>query len=296
MIACFGEILWDLLPDRELPGGAPMNVAYHLHKLGETPALLTRIGNDEHGKRLLEILQQQGIDTGYIQFDAELATGLVHAMPDAGGEMHYDIVHPAAWDNIQVEASLEKLVAEADYFVFGSLAARAAQSRKTLFRLLEAASHKVLDINLRPPYFDRSIVEELMHSADIVKMNGSELSLIAGWYAPQKSMEAGMQLIRDRFAVDSVIVTLGGDGAVVNFQGHYFSHPGFPVEVADTIGSGDAFLAGFLARILHHHSPENALEFASALGALVTSKHGGWPAYGTDEVETIIAAGYNPSK
>lgn len=291
MIVCYGEILWDVLGGLELPGGAPMNVAYHLHKLGHTPALITRVGKDSRGDKLLELLRTHEMNADYIQLDLELPTGVVHAKAKADGDMLYDIVKPVAWDNIQSEVAAGKLVAEADFFVFGSLAARSKQSRDTLFELLEAAPHPVLDINLRPPHFDRPTLEVLLHKADTVKMNSAELELIAEWFGNYDRMEDRMQLIREQFRVRSVITTRGADGAVMNVDGDYFSHPGFRVTVADTIGSGDAFLAGLLAQISKGESPESALVFASALGALVTARSGGWPDYTIDEIETIIKAG-----
>lgn len=223
-IVCFGEILWDLLPDKELPGGAPMNVAYHLCKLGENPVLLTRIGIDERGQKLLNILNAQGINTGYIQSDQDTPTGIVYAEANEHGEMKYDIVQPAAWDHIQPDITTEQLVEDAGYFVFGSLATRAKPSKETLFRLLEMAKSKVLDINLRAPFFNEGIVTELLHKTDVVKMNLAELELITGWFADYENNEDRMQLIQDRFNIRSVIVTMGGDGAVVNYQGKYYTH------------------------------------------------------------------------
>lgn len=291
MIVCFGEILWDVLGNRELPGGAPMNVAYHLQKMGQKPALITRIGKDARGNKLMDLLGSHQMNTDYIQSDPDLPTGLVYASENPSGEVVYDIVQPVAWDSIQPEAAAEKLVGGADIFVFGSLAARSPQSRNTLFGLLETARHKVLDINLRPPHFDRRLVEELLGKADTVKMNGSELELIAGWFGRYARIEDRMQLILDRFNIRSVITTLGGEGAMMNFEGNHYAHPGFRVTVADTIGSGDAFLAGLLSQVIKGGSPGFALQFACALGALVASRHGGWPVYSTDEVEAIINAG-----
>ena len=182
-IVCFGEILWDILPHKALPGGAPMNVAYHLHQLGENPVLLTRIGVDEKGKELLDILAAKNIDTADVQLDYDHATGIVHATANEHGEMSYDIVSPAAWDFIVADDASVKLVSEADHFVFGSLSTRNKISRDALMQLLEVAKTKVLDINLRPPHFNRSIVSELLGKADIVKMNISEVELVTGWFA-----------------------------------------------------------------------------------------------------------------
>ena len=288
-LVCFGEILWDILPDKAVPGGAPMNVAYHLHQLGENPALLTRVGIDQRGKDLLDILKAKNINTEFIQLDYDTPTGIVHATPNEHGEMSYEIVAPAAWDNIQFDTTTESLVKDAGYFVFGSLVARNKKSKDTLFKLLEIATNKVLDINLRQPYYNRKIVKELLTKCDVVKMNLAELELITGWFAEYKSIEERMQLIQDKFKIRSVIVTMGSDGAIVNFRGSWHRHPGLKVQVADTIGSGDSFLAAFLSQIINEKEPEEALVFASGLGALVASKTGGWPEYTISEIEKLIS-------
>ena len=152
-----------------------MNVAYHLKKLGNSPAMISRVGSDDRGAELLRIFQEKGLNTDFIQRDESLPTGIVNATPIERGEMSYEICAPVAWDNIQWHDSMEGLIRNADHFVFGSLAARNRQSHNTLFKLIERASNKVLDINLRPPHFNAKTVEELLAVADIVKMNEDEL-------------------------------------------------------------------------------------------------------------------------
>lgn len=291
-IVCFGEILWDILPDKALPGGAPMNVAYHLHQLGEDPVLITRIGVDDKGKELLDILAAKNIDITNVQLDYDHPTGIVHATANEHGEMSYDIVSPAAWDHIVADETSVKLVSEADHFVFGSLSTRSKISRDALMQLLEVAKTKVLDINLRPPHFNRSIVSELLGKADIVKMNISELELVTGWFAEFTSTEERIALLQDSFHIPAIIVTMGGNGAIINWNGMWHQHPGYKVTVADTIGAGDSFLAALLSKTIEGKPIDEALDFASALGALVASKPGGWPQY---ELNDIINLGASKS-
>jgi fructokinase len=288
-IVCFGEILWDILPSGAVPGGAPMNVAYHLHKLGLDPGIITRVGLDERGKKLIDLLSSNGVNTEHIQLDYDHPTGIVNAVPNEHGEMQYDIVAPAAWDFIALDEASVSLVKEASHFIFGSLINRNKVSRDTLFQLLEVAQVKVLDINLRPPHFDRRIVEDLLLRADMVKMNIAELELITGWFTHYKSIKERMAVIQNRFMIPSLIVTMGAEGAMINMEGNFYRHPGYVVDVADTVGSGDSFLAAFLFKLLSHEPPDKALTFASALGALVASKTGGWPAYDTDEIQKLAA-------
>jgi len=99
-VVCFGEVLWDILPSGPLPGGAPMNVAYHLKKLGTAAALISRVGVDNYGKDLIKIFSLQGLSTEYVDVDYEHETGLVYANPNEHNEVVYDIVFPSAWDFI----------------------------------------------------------------------------------------------------------------------------------------------------------------------------------------------------
>ncbi|MEI6949979.1 carbohydrate kinase [Paraflavisolibacter sp. H34] len=276
---CYGEILWDVLPGKALPGGAPMNVAYHLKKLGAHPALISRAGNDAWGEKLIHVLSDSGLPTDYVQTDDRHPTGLVNASVGDHNEVTYEIVQPVAWDFIDWQPSFPALLAGAEYFIFGSLTSRSAASRHTLFRLLENARTKVLDINLRPPHFQRSGVEALLEKADILKMNESELQLLSGWYHSHLTPEAGMRLLQDRFHLQTIIVTMGGEGAQVLDGGTLHRHPGYPVQVSDTIGSGDAFLAGFLYHRSRGASVAQSLAFACGLGALVATYPGACPDY-----------------
>src|SRR5579871_6119599 len=182
-VVCFGEILWDILPDGVVPGGAPMNVAYHLRKLGMRPALITRVGLDPYGKRLIQLMERQHIATEFFQMDFELDTGKVTMTQGEGEENHYDIVKPVAWDNIQWDDQFETLLGEESYFIFGSLSTRSEATRKVLFRLIEQAGCRVLDINLRPPHYNRVLLERLLSGVEILKLNLGELELLTGWFA-----------------------------------------------------------------------------------------------------------------
>lgn len=201
--------------------------------------------------------------------------------------MVYDIVMPVAWDFIQWEDAFKPLVSQADYFVFGSLAARNQVSRKTLFSLLEKAKCKVLDINLRAPHYHRALVEDLLQKADIVKMNESELELITGWFSPYQTDEDRMAKIMETFAIEKMVVTRGEKGAIVNWKGTLYNQPGIKVSVVDTVGSGDSFLAGFLSQIMEGKAPDEALQFACLLGAFIATQKGGCPEYNMQQVNQL---------
>jgi fructokinase len=287
-VVCFGEVLWDILPTVSLPGGAPMNVAYHLKMLGNNPALITRIGTDENGSKLKSILEESEVDTSFFQVDQIHPTGIVLAKLGHNHEVTYDIVQPVAWDFIDWDHSFPSLLAEAEYFVCGSLASRNNVSRDTLYALLDQAQTKIVDINLRPPHYHRENLEYLMIKADILKLNLAELELIADWYSALPDTESRIKLIQDRFKINTLVVTLGGDGAMALHNGKFYQHSGYRVKVADTIGSGDAFLAGFIHQLLQSSPIDTALEFAGSMGALVAGYSGACPKYEVSEIKKLM--------
>lgn len=287
-VVCFGEVLWDILPTGSVPGGAPMNVTYHLEKLQKNPALITRIGDDEKGKELRDIFSGYGVNSDFFQTDKEHETGKVYAKPNEHNEVVYDIVKPVAWDFISWDGALQELVDHSDYFVYGSLASRNDVSKETLFKLLDSSKHKVLDINLRAPHFNQKIVEELILRADFLKINLAELELISDWYFNYTNLKDRAKAIMERFRISNMVVTLGADGATLFWEGKEYHHDGYKVTVKDTIGSGDSFLAALISKWMDKAAPTEALQYASALGALIASKTGGCPEYDVEEIDGLI--------
>ncbi len=285
---CFGEVLWDILPDAQLPGGAPMNVAYHLNQLGVPATMISRTGRDERGTRLLDFISSKGVPTHYIQQDEQYDTGTVLATV-GNNHVSYDIIQPVAWDFIEYSLPLQRLVSAAPYFIFGSLVARNQTSRRTLFELLESADRKVLDINLRKPHYEKSTLDYLLQHADILKLNDDELEILSGWYGFSGPDEDRIRAFGDRFHLHTVITTRGEKGAIVLQDGVFCSHPGYKVTVADTIGSGDAFLAGFLSKTIRGATLEEAVRFACGMGAFIATHSGACPVYTKAEAEKVIS-------
>ena len=284
-VVCFGEILWDVLPSGAKPGGAPMNVAYHLNNMGLYSAVISTVGKDKWGDDLIQILKGWEITTAYMQTSSQHPTGLVNAHVKENNEVEYDIVFPAAWDFIQANEELIKLVGSSDYFVFGSLAARNEATRNTLHQLLEVANTKVLDINLRPPHFSQQLVKELLSKADILKLNDHEVKLISAWYQHADDIEEQINIIQDKFSIPTILVTCGAKGAIVQHANSFYKHEGFKVKVADTIGSGDAFLAGFLSKYSAGATIDEALIFANKLGSFIATQEGACPTYNPAQLQ-----------
>lgn len=218
---------------------------------------------------------------------------MVYARLKEHNEMVYDIVQPVAWDFIKWNEQLSDLVKKAKYFVYGSLTSRDPVSRETLYSLLDIANTKVLDINLRPPHFNQSLIEHLLVKADMLKMNEAELEMVSSWYSDLELVEDQMKFLQDRFNIETMIVTMGGEGAMLIDRGNLSHHKGFKVKVADTIGSGDAFLAGLLSQLIKRVDPTEALNYASGLGALIATKAGGCPNYDISEITKLMYAEEN---
>lgn len=289
-IACFGEILWDVLPTGKQPGGAPFNVAVHLHQLGQSVDLISRVGDDDLGSELLDFVASKGLRTDYVQLGKTHLTGVVKANVDDANEVTYKIVQPVAWDYIQYDTELETLVEQAEVFVFGSLAARQAGSRETLYRLLEHAKFKVFDVNMRPPHYHKEVVKYLLEKANLVKMNHHELAEIMAWFGEETDRPAAMRWLANRFDLQAVCVTCGADGAMLWTNNQLYRAPGVSVEVKDTIGSGDSFLAALLKGWLAGQEPGEMLRFACATGALVATHQGATPAFTENDVQELLAA------
>ncbi len=267
-----------------------MNVAYHLQQMGVKAHLLSRVGEDVAGDILLNTLKSWGLSTALCEADAAYPTSEVHARVGENHEVTYEIVYPVAWDFISYNTEAASLLRRADAFVFGSLATRNQTSRETLFRLLEESAFNVFDVNLRAPHYSPAVIRQLLHKTNLLKLNQQELELLTDWFGGGITSEAArIGLLHEQFGIGEIIVTRGSKGASYFIPGKRLDCAALPVEVADTVGSGDAFLAAFLAKKLQNESAETALAYAAALGALVTSKHGACPPYTTSELDTLLA-------
>ncbi len=287
-ILCFGEALWDMLPEGRVASGAPMNVALRLAQSGLDVRLLSRVGNDLPGRELFAFMSRHGLSTESVQIDTNQPTGSVEVDTSNPVAPVFDIVLPAAWDFIDADEYFRNSDRAADVLVFGSLAARHGVSRESLFRLLETARLRVFDVNFRPPHDDRSVVEPLLDHADWVKVNETELSLIVGWHGTPGSVESSARELMERYGPDLVCVTLGEAGALLLHDGDCYRQDAFDVEVVDTVGCGDAFLGTLLSQLFLEASPREALARASAAGALVAASAGATPPIDEDDIRRLL--------
>jgi fructokinase len=288
-VVCFGEVLWDLLPGGKKPGGAPMNVAYHLHKLGIKSSMISSVGQDEAGLELLSFLKTIELPVTYIQQDQFHRTSAVQATVGDNHEVSYDILFPVAWDFIRWEPAHEQLISNADAFIFGSLGSRNETSREALLKMLDYAKFRVFDVNIREPHYTQDFVTQLLGKCDLVKLNTAELEMITAWYNSACSNELQrIEFLFERFNFQEVIITKGGKGATYYTRAISYDYPAYTVDVQDTVGSGDSFLAAFLAMKLSDEPLEEILNYAVAMGAFITSKSGACPPYNKFDLERFI--------
>ncbi len=277
-IISIGEVVWDIFGDKQVLGGAPVNVAYHLHSFGFPVQIITRVGSDPLGEQTREHIKGLGLLTNGIQEDEKLPTGQVIVSVDEKNEPHFDIVEPAAWDAIDaVEAA--KIVGDKPYlFVFGTLAQRNKISKSAIRSLWEKAVCRFYDVNLRPPSTTKNLVLASLGAADIVKMNEKEIYVVAEWAEIQSKQkkEIAKDLV-DRFDLQVVLVTEGEKGAWLMSRDGFFEHPGVTVAVDDTVGAGDAFFASFIESFILKRTWSECLARANHRGGYVASQSGATP-------------------
>lgn len=291
-VVCFGEVLWDVFGEERKPGGAPMNVAYHVHTLGIPAVMISSVGRDEPGDSLLKFLNSRSFNTSFIQHSQEFPTGKAIARRASDQEIRYELAMPVAWDDIKPMPELDQLVQQASALVFGSLALRAEVSRSTLLELLELARYKVFDVNLRPPYYSPELILQLFALADLVKMNEEELAMICSWLSEQVPAcdSDAIRVLNDAFPGKEFIVSRGARGAAYYCAGSELHVPARSVEVADTIGSGDSFLAAFITQRLRNQPIPQCLSCAADMGAFITSRRGACPVYTRADFEAFRTA------
>lgn len=275
-IVAIGELVWDIFPDgRRLLGGAPVNAAWNLARLGDRILLVTRVGDDPLGRAARERIAALGLPAAGVQLDGMLPTGRVEIRLAADGEPAFDIAFPAAWDALAAQPALELLGENPFALVFGTLAQRAASSRDAIRHLAARAAASFYDVNLRPPFTSRELVLESLGLAKVVKMNGGELVTLAAWHGLAGSMEEMARSLCAACDLEALAVTMGADGAwLFTGDGQSLRQPALPVRVADTMGAGDAFLAGLVhGRLAGAPWPES-MALAARLGAEAAARVG----------------------
>lgn len=286
---CFGEVLWDVFPEYQNIGGAPLNMASRLSSFNNQVYMVSRVGRDKKGEELLHYMDHMGVNTAFVSSDKVYKTGEVLVSLDNQGVATYTILNPVAWDFIPDSPKLKFVASTVDAFIYGSLAARSPVSRTTLFNLLELKCFKVFDVNLRFPHYSKTVLLELIEKADFIKMNDEELYLIADMLGSKyNSIEQNITFISRVTKTEHVCVTKGSYGAVLWYNQKFYYNSGYRIKVKDTVGSGDSFLASLITKLLSGETPQSAINFACAVGALVAQEKGANPELSMEAIKQFI--------
>jgi fructokinase len=291
-VICIGEVLWDVFGDQEHLGGASFNFAAHLTKLGHDVAFISAVGNDARGQRILDRMSEMGLSSRYLHRDPDHATGAVTVKVSAAGQPQFILHRPAAYDFPHLShADFHQLFSKpVDLVYFGTLH-QVSQTAKSLTALLlehAGSAHKFYDLNLRPNSYDATLVSELMARASIMKMNDEEVVTIARLFGyPYQSLEKFCRDYAGKFGWEAVCITRGSKGCSLLIGDQFVEAPGYAITVADAVGAGDAFAAGFVHGFGAGWPAAKIADFANRVGALIASRHGAIPQWSIQEVETL---------
>ena len=284
IVVGIGELLWDLLPDGKVLGGAPANFAYISHVLGADARLVTSVGRDAAGGEVLRRLQDAGLVTEYCR-RSDFPTGSAGVHLESG-QPCFTITEDVAWDHIECDEITLALMAKADAVCFGTLAQRSPVSRASIQSCVRSTSReclRIFDCNLRQSYYSRDVLAESLRVATIAKVNDVELPIVTGLLECGTSAED----LRATFDLDLVCITRGEHGCILAARDATVEHPGFPTTVVDAIGAGDAFTAAMTHGLLRGWPLDRVAALANSWGAFVASRRGAMPAVTKQEIVEI---------
>lgn len=276
-VAGAGEILWDLFPTGRRPGGAPANFCYHARMLGAESFVVSRVGTDQPGEELLERLAELGLSSRYISLDRVHPTGSVSVTLDSKGNPDYIIHENVAWDHIPFDEQASALAKSVDAVCFGTLAQRSPESRESIRRFLKSVPEsrlKVFDINLRMQYYSPELINDSLLLCNVLKVNSEELSKIGSMFSLSGEPEETLSILCEKYNLRLIALTKGSEGSVLYTPEEISYHPGFKVEVCDTVGAGDAFTAALTLGVLEGKTLAEINEFANTVASLVCHYNG----------------------
>ena len=288
-IVCFGEVLWDVYPDKKIVGGAPFNVFSRLHSLGNNVDFISSIGNDELGNQILEHFDNNDYNRKFLNVDHNHKTGKV-IISLKNGEPTYKILSDVAWDFIPLKASYDEILKDLDILVYGSLGSRNIVSFKTLKELTQQSKFNILDLNIRENYYDFEKVRFLLNSADFLKVNLEELELINQLFNLNISNTQNLiSKILEQFDLKYLCVTNGEVESMIYDGNHFEITKSFRVDSIDNVGAGDNFLAALIDELfVKKNSLKSSLKIASAYGAITTTKNGAVPKINNYELDLML--------
>lgn len=296
-IAAFGELLWDLLPNGKVLGGAPANFIYRINSFGDEGTLLSKVGNDKAGREAREVLKRLGVSDENVQTDYEFPTGSVRVKIDAKGNPDFNIITDVAYDHIEINAEMMDAFSQADCVCFGTLVQRYGISKNTLRELIHESTDvvKCLDINLRRNCYTATTIEDSLRMTNILKTNDDELLITKELLGlKHESLKDLAQETIEKYNLDILLCTLGSNGAFCLTNEDIFHYdPGYQISLGDTVGSGDAFSAGFVHYYMNGFPIEEALQFGNAAGAVIATTTGATAPISKQEILDFMVIPHN---
>ncbi len=276
-----GEILFDQFPEYRRIGGAPFNVAAHLSSLGLKTAFVSRVGEDDDGKKLKSVVSSYGLDPEFIQTDPMHPTGKVNVTLDEKGNAHFEICRGVAYDFLEITEKAKRAVSQADLVYFGSLIQRTEHGFKTVHDLLSMRKPSALtlcDINLRPGCYSEKIIRETLKKIDILKLNRDELEEVSRLLSGPKKEREILDWLMETYRLQMISLTADADGSSLKtHKGFYTTKPETSVKIKDTVGAGDAYASIVAAGSLLHWQPEKILKTASRFAGKICTLEGALP-------------------
>ncbi len=287
LVVGLGEILWDIFESRKTLGGAPANFAYHASRAGAEGMAISAIGRDALGDAVVALLAEKQLPALLQRNDRD--TGTVRVSLDAGGSARYVFPPDVAWDNLAFTDELRRVAATCDAAAFGTLAQRSEMSRNTIRAFLNAMppeALRVFDVNLRQHFYSETLVRESLALADVLKINESELAVLAGYFLPKTDgdfhaqKDAFFEIVFAAFPrLRYIVLSCGAEGsfAATRDGERSFIPADKTIRVVDTVGAGDAFTAAFTVAVLDGKSLYEAHRLAAERAGFVCSRAGAMP-------------------
>lgn len=280
VVVGIGELLWDMLPEGKRAGGAPINFVYNATQLGADGYAVSAVGKDALGDEIIHELEKSHIH--YVLQRNDYPTSVVEVALN-NGIPTYTIVEGVAWDYLEATPQEIEVVKKANAVCFGTLALRSAKTKKAVLTLLKNVpdtAYKLFDVNLRSDYFSKELIDELLQEANVFKINDEEMVKVQKLFDLNLSVEDVCRWFIQKYNLRYLIFTAGEKYSIVYAADGETSYLETPkVEVADTVGAGDSFSAGFIMGLLNGKTMREAHKQAVATAAFVCTKSGAWPEY-----------------
>jgi len=290
-IVGLGDILWDMLPSGKALGGAPANFAYHSQEFGGSfIVVVSCVGNDEFGREIISCLENMDMTYEFISVDKTHPTGEVSASINKEGKPLYRIQEEVAWDHIPEKPLLRELAFRSDAVCFGTVAQRSPVSRMTIQKFVGLMRHdslRVFDVNLRQQFYSREVIETSLGLANVLKLNVNELLVLKELLGLRGDERTMLNELSRRYSFRLIALTRGGEGSILYSGGIISMHDGYRVEVEDTVGAGDAFVAALVTGLLSGCELKDLHNKANQIASFVCSKHGATPRL-TDEIKQLF--------